>query len=1207
MYAYRLFTTCTMPITAILLAMCLCLITNTVTAAPESQTTSPLQNGDFEQGTQHWYFSAANKAKATATIDKQTVHSGKMSIRLANETDRSPNVFGTFYQTLNNLSPMTQYRLTFWCKAENIKYAWIGGGPKWDIRKQLPDGTYDWKQLELTFQTGLEETQFILRINVDGITESLWIDTMTLEAIGPGKFSVSAPKVSNDIPAKAAFFPAFQGKIDTPATVLLRDDNDPKLGANIRMNWDAQGLNLNINVLDPSRDVIQSGQSMWTSDSVQLGLETQLDQAKSAYSGTSVELGLTVDSNNNLHQYAWHPTSFLTNTPLQGTGHVHHDGYDITVTIPWSILNLPNGKRPDVMGINVVINDGNNGKRRVVAWTDGITQSKQPARFAQVHLLESDTHAAYAVVLDGGANAAKDVKKDLVFGHILSFAPRTINAQQVSLIARMTKGDTHTTLCKVESPNLQAGQSSMTDFAVAAGQLPGLGAAQFRLNAAPNNQNVAVSMPLSINDYENSLKNQLQSLTDNLNAFNEALAKHPQLAKDAQLNLGRHIVERFAKRVADNKQSLRWNLLQLDEAAIVLKQTQARLTQLVDHPEALFTMDIPIGEITHRDGLLWAKDNGKEHPVFLYGYGHFAQVVRDLPNMNTLGATVIQRERGPRDADAQGKLNTNATSILDTLNKAQDNGVKLELLLSPHYFPQWAVDEDPDVMIKPLPTKFIKYNIDHPVARKAISQWLDGFVPLVADHPNLLSLCLANEPVYEHSGKDPFSRPAYTAFLKERYQTIANLNQHYQAKYATFDDVPLPQKTGDDASTAQRLAYYDWVRFNQRHFADWLSWMHTRVKNHASKPLTHIKQMADIYNRSTFNRGTDPEMISSITDLAGNDCWAYPTPGGTWCYSWQVEQIWYDLLHSFGGQAVFNSENHFILDNSPAQTIAPELTHAVMWQGMLHHVAASTLWVWEEDKGVDDLKGSIYYRPGNTHGAGLAMIRGNQFANELAAFNQQKAKVALLYSYPSIYWQPDHPNTVTEIYTALTLRGQPVTFISESQLATGQRSIANDQVQLLILPHATHMTDRAWAGLQAFIDKGGKVLAIGNDCGWFDDYGQPRNTILQFLTMNLAKSTQKTAENLDAILNQYQLAAPTLIDTRTGQAAWGVEYRVLQQADQDLVSMTNFNNSTLTLSLPLEHAQPTGRDLLEETTINLQRFELAPAQSRLIRLPHQTK
>lgn len=1163
---------------------------------------TPLLNPDFEKGMDHWYFQVSKEAKAKVVIDKEVMHSGKMSLRMSNQTPKAPNVFGGLYQILSHLTPMTQYRLTFWCKADAAKNVWCGGGPEWKLRKAIPDGTYDWKQLELIFQTGIDETQFHLRFNVDNVTSAIWLDDMSLEAIGPGKLSIATPNVSDGIPASAAFYPAFQGISNTPAVLHLRDAKDQKLGADITMYWDQQGLHLSINVLDPTRDAIQTGLAMWASDSIQLGLETQLNQAGQAYSATSMELGLTVDAKGTLHQYAWHPTDVPTQL-ITGQGKQRDDGYNINALIPWQLLKLTAENKPDVLGINLVINDGNNGDRRFVAWTPGITKTKNPAAFAQLHLLDNNATSVQTVILDDGVNMAMDVKKAMIYGKILRFAVKPKPSQTIQLLSASADGSQKATLESVQIPQLNASQCSLIPFALPASQMPALGDVRFILTGVPDRKMLAQSMTLQIIDYENSLKNQLQSLTQRFDAFNTSLAGMPQLSNDAQLQMKRYIVERFIKRVENSKQSMEWSTLQLLETGNVLDEAQARFELLKTRPEARFTMSIPTGPIHHQDGLLWTKDDNGQRPVFLYGYGHFAQVERDLPNMNTLGATLIQRERGPRDADASGKLTAQGKGILKTIDDAQANGVKMELLLSPHYFPQWAIDEASDVMIQPTPRKFLKYNIDHPVARKAISQWLDAIVPAVSDHPNLFSLCLANEPVYEYSGHDPYSRPAFTASLQQRYQTIARLNALYQTSYASFEEVPLPETAGDDAPTSQRLAYYDWVRFNQRHFADWMAWMHQQVKEKSSKPMTHIKQMVDIYDRSTLSRGTDPEMITSITDLAGNDCWAFPSPGGTWCYSWQHEHIWYDLLHAFKGQAVFNSENHFIVDNSPAKTIAPDLTRSVLWQGMLHHVAASTLWVWEEDNGITDLMGSIYFRPGNIQGASAAMIHGNQFANELAAFNQQKAQVALLYSYPSIYWQPDHPNTVTELYTALTLRGYPVTFISENQLASGERTIANDDVKVLLLPHATHITDAAIKGISKFIADGGKVIAFGQNNASFDDFGQPRSQVPNLTNLPLEKTTELTAEKLCDSLAKLNLNTFPLQNTSSGKPAWGVEYRVIEMDNQYLVSMTNFNNNDLTVSLSLP--QPgitTGMDLLQDTTVQIHNIALAPAQSRLIRI-----
>ena len=63
---------------------------------------------------------------------------------------------------------------------------------------------------------------------------------------------------------------------------------------------------------------------------------------------------------------------------------------------------------------------------------------------------------------------------------------------------------------------------------------------------------------------------------------------------------------------------------------------------------------------------------------------------------------------------------------------------------------------------------------------------------------------------------------------------------------------------------------------------------------------------------------------------------------------WTSDELFYDLLHSFHDQTVFNSENHLIPDGSPANHVPMAHTQAVYWQGGLHHQGVTTQWVWSE-------------------------------------------------------------------------------------------------------------------------------------------------------------------------------------------------------------------------------------------------------------------
>lgn len=131
----------------------------------------------------HWNFAAAGGAKATAELDPEVSHSGRFSLRLRNETPLKPHVYGTLWQRVK-VKPNTAYKLRLWVKAKNARHCWFGGGRRWEFRIKIPDGTYSWRLLEGTYKTGPDETWFEFRVNVDDVTEALWIDDAEMVEVG---------------------------------------------------------------------------------------------------------------------------------------------------------------------------------------------------------------------------------------------------------------------------------------------------------------------------------------------------------------------------------------------------------------------------------------------------------------------------------------------------------------------------------------------------------------------------------------------------------------------------------------------------------------------------------------------------------------------------------------------------------------------------------------------------------------------------------------------------------------------------------------------------------------------------------------------------------------------------------------------------------------------------------------------------------------
>jgi hypothetical protein len=458
---------------------------------------------------------------------------------------------------------------------------------------------------------------------------------------------------------------------------------------------------------------------------------------------------------------------------------------------------------------------------------------------------------------------------------------------------------------------------------------------------------------------------------------------------------------------------------------------------------------------------------------------------------------------------------------------------------------------------------------------------------MVKDEPALYSLNLTNEPSYSQSGRDIYSRPLWFEFIKSRHGTIETLNSLYGTHYKGFTDVPVPSRGMPKGINSQR-AYYDWVQFNQKHFTDWHRWMNEIVKRKAPKVSTHTKIVQVLFERSWLDQGQDPEAICRITDWAGNDCSADPAEG-EFAYSWQMEEIWYDLLHSFKGQPVFNSENHFIPDGYPSNHIPPAHTRAVLWQGALHHQTATVMWVWEEPV-TAALEGSIYLRPANIYSAGKTMFDLKRLTPELNALNLTKHQVAILYSFPSVFWQEEYGQAVKEVYTQLMFAGLPVTFVSERQLAEGKFP----DTPWIIVPQAKHVLKTTVEGLQAYARKGGKLLLVGQDNLRWDQYHREHIVPSGFTAHKVAKP-----QDLKGQLILSGVKTLELKDPQTGKPAWGVEYRCVTDAGRILVSMINHLPIAQTVALGLK-----GRsiDLLTEKNLDLNHIRLERMEPVLVEI-----
>jgi len=682
----------------------------------------------------------------------------------------------------------------------------------------------------------------------------------------------------------------------------------------------------------------------------------------------------------------------------------------------------------------------------------------------------------------------------------------------------------------------------------------------------------------------------------------EALAR-PGAASDPVIQLGLYVARRFLDRVTSTstKQSLAWSTLQVEEVGMVLDETgrllaAARPPDCAERPLAFPTG----GPVTVRDGVFHTDTTlGSDQPYYFYGMGHFSQIFRDLPNWHSLGATLVQDGRvGPSAMEADGTLGPGALTLLADLRRASLYGMKVDYLLSPHYFPDWA---------RALPGHegleggmgFLNYNIDHPIARQVVGDWADRIARALQGQPALFSVCLTNEPVYGDSGRNPQSLPLYRQYLRDLHQGIDALNALYGAAYSSFDEV-VPPDGGITGDVTHDRAVYDWCRFNQQHFAQWHAWMRDILKTHLPDVPIHAKIMVFYcFDREKFGWGVDPELFCEATDLAGCDAYAFPD-ADLKSYQWHGHEFWYDVLHSFRGQPVFNSENHIIPDGMGPAHIPMALTRAQFWQGALHHQGATTTWVWEEP-GEPSLAGSIYMRPANVYGAGRAFIDMNRFAGEVAAIDRARPRIALLYSQPSLFWEEGYRQAMFDLYTCLTFMGEPVTFISEKMLREGRAP----EVGWIALPRATHVEDGTVAALDRFASAGGRILRVGEGNLGFDQYHRARPDLPPALAQGPAlpsvKADPASRQALSDVLVAGGLDMVEVRDAVTGEPAWNVEYRTVDYDGAALVPVISFDKEPVSVRFPTPGGNR-ATDLLSGERVDLLDLPLAPMEPRLIRV-----
>ncbi|MFA7052548.1 MAG: beta-galactosidase [Kiritimatiellia bacterium] len=568
-----------------------------------------------------------------------------------------------------------------------------------------------------------------------------------------------------------------------------------------------------------------------------------------------------------------------------------------------------------------------------------------------------------------------------------------------------------------------------------------------------------------------------------------------------------------------------------------------------------------IGTRRHPDG------RTERGPVLLTGYGHFGQVKNDIEKLPGYGCNIIQVEFGPNSVLPQEDETSDhaINEFLALCDRAAQANVSVILLLSPHYFPQWAFEKWPD--LAECRGGFFTFCVHDPRARSVLEKSLRQVIPRVMNHPALHSVCLSNEPIGVDLSACRVTAKAWPAWLEKRHGTIAALNARWGTTHADFASIPVPAPV-----FVATPACLDFIRFNSETFAGFHRWMADLVHEMAPGLAVHAKIMMGAHFIKTLHGfwSVDPEAFAALSQYNGNDAYSlYDKTGGTWNNGWRHCQAGYDYQRSMADLPVVNSENHLIADRDVG-VIPPAHLYATLWQNAIHGQSTTTIWVWERcNDDVSDLAGSILHRPDCVEAVGRCGLDLNRLAYEIAALQNLAPEVVLLWSRSSVVLGTDHEHVLDDTYEAANFLGRPLGFASEQKLEeavrTGVLPRPLDTAKVLLLPQVTHLPDAAREGIKKLRAAGVRVVAIGA-MPERNDYNQAKR-IQGLETLAKPRDARALFPLLTARAAAWGLPPAPQVTDAAGRPLFGVEIRSTPYQGGVVASVCNHLREPQAISL----------------------------------------
>ncbi len=936
---------------------------------------------------------------------------------------------------------------------------------------------------------------------------------------------------------------------------LVKSSSD--LSAKIAFATDSKGLIFYAKVKD-NKHHAKLGANMWNGDSVQLGID-QRCSLKEGRNKCDREIGFSL-SGGKISNFDWTVKRPLTSDEMQYTVKPVSGGYLVIARISWEYLSDIDRDGSGRFGVNVVVNDTDDGvNRKALSLAMGIYSYKSNKNNV-ICLLDSSKSSAFLVPEN------TTVTSDFSGRLILTGAAKK---GKYSIRVIPEKGGKE---FKMSLPTDRAINNSLpmvADLRIDGSKIEG---GKHKVKVFCDGK-VQTELSIQKEDYYNDFKKMLPTVKSRYDALKKTIESLAEEHKATErMNVACAIAERQFRELDGMMKRAKRSQKYADYNGRVGVRVCTELSQLLDSMDkdiadakhgkvAPDTPNYVSSERTIKDGYLDAtvmdsKGESSTRPVIFTGYGHFAQVWRDVNWFQHIGVNFMQIGIGPRiikgeNSDGSFIFGKGIKGIQNMLEKAWKSNVVISVLLSPHYFPGWALKKHPECAWNG--GSFLRYDVQDPYAQKLMEAYLRKVISELRNSPGagaLHSFCLSNEPSMRISLARKQFRTRFIDYLKRKYKNnISKLNSAWRKSYQSFDDA-VPHS--DPTFKTNPGLYYEVNWFKTLEFAEWHAWMAKIIREEWPGVLIDTKQL---HGMGLVN-ATDYELFGKFSDLNGCDASDSFTMG---------------LMASMKPVSIVNTENHIVPDCHQ-----PLFPYEKMYQNLfgqyMNGLSGTALWVWEpyslpmfEKKHA--LDGNIYRRPMDIMAVYDASKAANRLIDEIKYGVHVKPEVAILYSTASAIDNSDYENGCKAVWYALQHTGHKAGFISEDQLKKGEFG----NYKVIFAVSATNVKQSTVGALNKFVNKGGKVITVGHAFKQ-NPYGAPLKggiKVSERLSGKLLKlaSKDELLNKLQAILDNTVGRLPVMLTVQKGNPK-DINWRCTPMKDGGyMVYIENIGNTDVTLNI----------------------------------------